>query len=547
MGARSTKFEIPKVPQGSTLFESLVGDFSRGLLETKTASKPLYRRDPVAWAVDVLGVREDTLLWSKHEEYRACYSPFCEHPDGHVHKWDGTEDPFAVILNSVAQNKDVGIESATGTGKTFSGGAILVPWFLSVFEQSLVVTTAPKEQQLKLHLWKELGRVWNKFKVIHPEAEINQLQLRMTPGNDAWTAVGFACGVGAVEMSATKAQGFHAEHMLIITEETPGIHHAVMTAFENTCTGDHNIRVGFGNPDNEHDALHQFCLSPGVVHVRISGHDHPNVVTGREVVPGAVSRKSLMKRREKFGEDSIIYKSRGRGVCPSEAAEALIKRRWVTACVKRSEGLGADGEISREIHKWLQEQRKELPALGVDVANSKNGDEAAIARGTGAICEDVISMPCDDAGALGRRAFLEMSAFQVAPGNVGVDAIGVGASTVNELLRLGQPIRALHGQGAPVAVGSDETKYGNLRAQMWWLAARDLQHGRVAVPDDEELIADLVTPHWHYKNGAVYIEEKKDIKDRIGRSPNKGDAFVMWNFVRQVRGSVSIGGRIVTL
>jgi hypothetical protein len=43
----------------------------------------------------------------------------------------------------------------------------------------------------------------------------------MNENRDDWLAVGFVAGVKADEASSTKAQGFHAEHMLMIIEETP--------------------------------------------------------------------------------------------------------------------------------------------------------------------------------------------------------------------------------------------------------------------------------------------------------------------------------------
>src|SRR5690606_31098433 len=154
--------------------------------------------------------------------------------------------------------------------------------------------------QLKLHIWKEVGRLWPRFQRLFPEAILIDGKIRMRDSvedRETWAATAFVCGVGATEASATKAQGFHAEHMLIITEETPGIHPAIMVAFENTSIAPHNLRLAFGNPDHQEDELHRFCLSPDVVHVRVSAYDHPNYVTGDDsIVPGAVGRTAVARR-----------------------------------------------------------------------------------------------------------------------------------------------------------------------------------------------------------------------------------------------------------
>lgn len=485
-----------------------------------------YQTDPIAWAVDYLQIPEHTLRWSMLSEY--------EH-----HVWDGTPDPLAVVCEALAAGKNVGVESATGTGKTFLG-AVLVQWFLCNFENSITVTTAPKEDQLTLHIWKEIGALYPRLRRKYPALTRAHLRLRMSPPDmtdeddaeamkEKWSVVGYACGVDAEtsaqggQGSATKAQGFHAEHMLIVTEETPGIHPAVMTALENTRTGDHNIQLAFGNPDHQLDTLHQFCGKPNVVAVRISALDHPNVACGRMIVPGAVGRLRVDERLIEYGEDSRLYQSRVRGICPAEAAEALIKKAWIDACVARI--APDDG----------------LPALGVDVANSEAGDKAAIAFGYGSACVEVVAFQCPDANILGVDVSARMKIEGVNAGHVGVDSVGVGVGTVNKLKELKQLIVALNGGATPEPSTEEEGErryleaevFNNLRSQMYWQARKDIEKCRVTLPADAELHRDLITPQWKTQNGKIIVESKEDIKKRLRRSPNKGDAFVYWNWVRR--------------
>lgn len=273
-----------------------------------------YQKDPIGWIVDKLGVDRRSLLWSLNGY------------DGHA--WDGTADPLACVLEALAEGRNVGVESATGTGKTFLGAAIVL-WFLACWEDAIVVTAAPKQDQLKLHIWKEIGRLWPRFRHHFPKAQLLDGKVRMRDAvedRETWAATAFVCGVGADEASATKAQGFHAEHMLIITEETPGIHPAIMTAFENTCTAPHNLRLAFGNPDHQEDELHRFCLSPGVVHVRVSALDHPNVVTGDDaLVPGAVGSDAVERRRSLYAHLPALFESRVRGISPKQAVGVTLK------------------------------------------------------------------------------------------------------------------------------------------------------------------------------------------------------------------------------
>jgi len=49
----------------------------------------------------------------------------------------------------------------------------------------------------------------------------------------------------------------------------------------------------------------------------------------------------------------------------------------------------------------------------------------------------------------------------------------------------------------------------------------------MALPPDSQLMSDLVAPMWRLTPQGVQIESKEDIKKRLGRSPDKGDAVVI--------------------
>jgi len=162
-----------------------------------------YRQDPETWVVDRLGVPREMIDWELRPEYKG-------------HAWDGTPNPIKLMFQSLAEHKWVAVEGATGTSKTYFAACALL-WFLECFEGALIVTSAPKGDQLKLNIWKNVGELYGRF----GRGELTTLKLRMDPPNDNWAAVGFVAGVKTEEvgMSARRAQGIHAEHMFIITED----------------------------------------------------------------------------------------------------------------------------------------------------------------------------------------------------------------------------------------------------------------------------------------------------------------------------------------
>lgn len=112
-----------------------------------------------------------------------------------------------------------------------------------------------------------------------------------------------------------------------------------------------------------------------------------------------------------------------------------------------------------------------------------------------------------------------------------IDAIGVGTSPYDILKTNGfdiLPILGSEGSGQTDKTG--KMKFRNLRAEMWWQfrEALDPANGDdIALPDDPELLADLCAPKWKLSTAGILIESKDDIIERLGRSPDCGDAVVM--------------------
>lgn len=494
----------------------------------------VWRKNANLYLVERLGIPPEFLKWSIHPAYKK-------------HAWDGTPDPLVAINDTLSGLRPDGIrwaavEGATGTSKTFNA-ACLTLWFLECFDDSLVVTTAPKERQLELHLWKDLAGLYPIFRE-GKDCKLMKLRLDMQPTDEAseWQAIGFVAGVGAAEELATKAQGFHRENMLFILEETPGIDSAVIGSILNTSVSPNNLILALGNPDNRLDPLHKLSERSDVAAIRISGLDFPNVVRKDPLlIPGAQSQKGLDQMLVTYLDSSNpLYLSRARGISPAQSEHALIRLEWILAAMKKDPGI-------------IQGTK----AIGVDVANSQDGDHAAVAQGQGSFCLQIDSFPCPNANRLGDRIHVIASQEGIDPQMIGVDGVGVGASTVNHMRDLGDDITDIQSGAKAVDLYGDTpdddksegsgTKrvetFANLRSQMWWTLRQDLQRGLIGLPMDSELQSDLITPKWTTRNGKIVVEAKEDIRKRLGRSPNKGDAVVYWNWIRTYRSGIgAVGG-----
>ena len=75
-------------------------------------------------------------------------------------------------------------------------------------------------------------------------------------------------------------------------------------------------------------------------------------------------------------------------------------------------------------------------------------------------------------------------------------------------------------------------KFRNKRAEATWRLREALDPSQeggsiVALPPDPELKADLASYRWQNTLQGIIIEDKEKMKERLGRSPDKGDAAVM--------------------
>lgn len=172
-----------------------------------------------------------------------------------------------------------------------------------------------------------------------------------------------------------------------------------------------------------------------------------------------------------------------------------------------------------------------MSCLGVDVAQGGEDETVLAARhGTWfAPLKAYRGIDTKDGAAVAGLIFATMrDACEVAidvGGGWGADAYG--------------HIRAQQIKASPVnwvETSNEETRHGHLkflnkRAEAWWRlreALDPVSGEKIALPPDKTLSADLATPLWHRTpSGLIKIEDKADIRKRLGRSPDRGDALVM--------------------
>lgn len=120
------------------------------------------------------------------------------------------------------------------------------------------------------------------------------------------------------------------------------------------------------------------------------------------------------------------------------------------------------------------------------------------------------------------------------PEHTNVDGVGLGAGVVDICKGRGAHVNDLVSGAAPIEREDRDgdtlvLKFKNLRSQMWWEFREKLRQGLFSLPADLDprVISDLTAPKYTIeKDKVIKVESKDDIKKRLGRSTDWGDALV---------------------
>jgi hypothetical protein len=189
-----------------------------------------------------------------------------------------------LINESVVENEKTCVYAGHGVSKTFDA-ARLALFFLFNYVPSTVITTAPTAYQVKELLWRELASAYFNAKVpLGGHLTQMELDLQVETGL-RWFAIGFSTRTDTVTAEATKFQGYHNDHMLLVFDEGAGIMPEIWRAGQHI-GAPFKRWLAIGNAVS---ATGDFaaCSKDASWHcLNISVKDTPNFKAGRTVIPG---------------------------------------------------------------------------------------------------------------------------------------------------------------------------------------------------------------------------------------------------------------------
>ncbi|MBT4073530.1 MAG: DEAD/DEAH box helicase family protein [Chloroflexi bacterium] len=413
------------------------------------------------------------------------------------------------IIEAIRDHVRVAVRSCNGSGKTYVAAHVVL-WWLMAFPESMVITTAPTERQVREVLWREIRRAYRGNEELI-DGKLTRTALEIGDKH-------YAYGLSTNE--SERFQGYHEGNILFIVDEASGMREDIFEAIEGSMTSAGARLLLLGNPTalggTFYEAFHRRRDLWHTLH--ISAFDTPNVKSGRIDVPGLVSPQWVKDAALNWGEDSPMYEVRVLGDFPSEGEDSLIALRLIEAAVVRDTPRAPGTPVLRELQGGPVE-------LGVDVARFGNDKSVICARQGGRVLWlEAFSMQ-DTMATTGR---VVAAVARLAPDvvtAVRVDTIGIGAGVVDRLRELGV--------AGVVAVNVSERarnpeQFMNLRAELFDGLRQRFQEGRIQIPDHPDLVAELSSLRYSFtSSGQIRLESKDVLRSHGIASPDHADALML--------------------
>lgn len=404
-----------------------------------------------------------------------------------------------------------------GLGKT-TLAAIAILWFADTRERLgidwKVVTTASKWRQLEKFLWPEVHKWARRLKKRYRRDQLFQMKLKLTYGE--------AFAVASDEHEAI--EGAHADHIMYIYDEAKAIPPDTYDATEGAFSGAGKnaklvaLALAISTPGESVGRFHAIqTRQPGyedwhVTHVRLED----------AIAAGRISSEWANQRMAQWGEKSSVYQNRVLGEFAADDNDGVIPSlAWIEAAIER-------WTVLTEDEGW---SRGPLSCVTADVARSGADKTVLVDRYAGFV-DELESHFQEDTTTTTARVDAKLTTLGDKTAYACVDVIGIGAGVVDQLRQKGKVVLAFNAsEGTTLTDSSGELTFGNKRAAAWWNLREILDPANeldIALPPDEELIGDLLAPKWRVlPGGRIQVERKDEIRKRLGRSTDRGDAVVM--------------------
>lgn len=432
----------------------------------------------------------------------------------HEHVWSAQ----ARIAQSVCDNRRTAVHSCHEIGKSFIAARIAA-WWLCTHRpgEAFVVSSAPTGRQVRVILWREIGRIQAKAGL---PGRCNQTEwhMEMPAGNEEIVAF----GMKPADMDPTAFQGIHAKYVLVIFDEACGIPTALWDAADSLVANDESRFLAIGNPDDPETEFYRVCQPNSGWHViGVGAFDTPNFTDEPipdDLRPLLIGKTWVAEKKKKWGIDNPLYISKVLGKFPTTTTDGLFPLKWIRLAQER------------ELQPTTPNE------LGVDIGGGS--DPSVIAHRRGPVVR--IHRSDTEPDTMTTVGNIVVALRETGATVAKIDVIGIGRGVVDRGKELKHPFVGINVANKPTSEKKPAFKYPtkpkpeqeflNLRAEGYWSLRTLFQDGQIDIdPEDEDLQAQLAAIKWKPNGqGRIQIVYKSEIEKELGgESPNRAESVML--------------------
>jgi len=462
--------------------------------------------------------------------------------------------------------KVTGVIGHSRGSKTYGFAHFVLLDYLAAPQMTATTLTTTKFDALKTRMWGDLMRaidsskqkdfINQSFKVTSTTNEMSMKQ-RGNLAEDKFMIQGVATDSG--DKSAGKIRGQHANRRRILVDEAQDVPASIYVAFLNAVSAPDFKGALLTNPVEKiselgdwvkpkggwgsiHDTdLFWETEKPHGVCIHLDGLQSPNIKAGRTVFPFLLTQDYVDTVRAAKGEDSLEWWMYVRGFFPPDGMVAKI---WPSATLERAmpsvtfdfkplpfgtldPAFDSDncvvhfGDIGQNRDRSYCGCFRESMVIKVSVGPDKPEKDFQVARECIRLCKDRGVEPENfimDTTGNARGVFAIMrNEWHPKPGANQVQSCYYGGEATDRPLRSDDPLGA-----------KDQVRY--FVAELWFRASYMARDGMIKGLGnlDPRTIDDLNTRRYTIKQTGdrklMQAETKDEMKKRLGRSPDFGDA-----------------------
>lgn len=412
------------------------------------------------------------------------------------------------MIRSVFQYHRVAVQSGHSLSKDWTGGIIVLLWLLKFYPHAKVICTGPADRQVKEIVFGEIRKQYAQLRQTCPEFPEDALKTnKLEFGPDCY-ALGFTTKESKELVG--KFQGFKSPNLLILITEAQAVDHFIYKQMRGIMTSDNSRVIELGNPLVCFGDYYEHCTNPRYNYkvIQMSCFESPNVIAGKEIIPGMVTKKFIEDAQSDIGPDYETdpeYQARVLGQFPQNSNQAWIPLEKIKAAAGR---------------EFPASQEDLLMVGGLDAA--REGDDETVhtvLKGRTQVRQDCFKKVLTPETVGWARSLIEGAQLD----SFAID-IGYNPGILDWL-----QFEKISCMGINFGEAPPNERFADMGTYIWYVMRQAFLHDEISILEDPILISQLasrkveVTP-----KGKIKLESKKKIK----KSPDRADALALAWFAR---------------